>query len=399
MQGLHSAMLADHPAERLRRIVRNRTELDVAQFRFVGLTNVEKTLGLPTKSWTWDAVKSFLQTRLQRDDMLVRGEGGLLVVFATRIGEAAEQAAYDLAFELNTQFAANAEGDKPQVLVAACSVPVSELANAIRTGRIDNLSSSFGDPVSLLPSELEWRFQPVWDARREVISSYFVVPTAKGTNQRVRGYQFERMPADDRPDYAAIDEASLKVSERALRKLRGERKRALVGLSLHINTLRREDTAGRIMSLLAGLDKDLARYRLIKIAGVEAGFPKLQLAHIVGALRARVPLVLLSAAWDEPDIDSLVKSGPSAIGFAYPDTAATALASLAESKLMSNLRAGADAAHAHGMPLYVEGVISPFLASAFREAGADYMSSPLIWTPQEAPDTVMKWPVSRLAAA
>lgn len=118
-----------------------------------------------------------------------------------------------------------------------------------------------------------------------MISSCFVVPTTKGANKRIRGYQFECMPPGERPDFAAIDEASLKISEQALRKLRGESKRCLIGMSLHINTLRREDTAGRFMSLLAGIDKSLARYGLIKITGVDPGFPKLQLAHIVGALR------------------------------------------------------------------------------------------------------------------
>ncbi|MDP3739482.1 MAG: hypothetical protein Q8R02_18990 [Hyphomonadaceae bacterium] len=66
---------------------------------------------------------------------------------------------------------------------------------------------------------------------------------------------------------------------------------------------------------------------------------------------------------------------------------------------MSHLRHGADIAHTHGMSLYVEGAITPFLVLAFREAGADYLASPLIWTPQEAPDTAIKWPASRLAAA
>jgi hypothetical protein len=64
--------------------------------------------------------------------------------------------------------------------------------------------------------------------------------------------------------------------------------------------------------------------------------------------------------------------------------------------MMARFRAGVEIAHAEGVPLHVEGAIGPHLARAFREAGADYICSPVIWAPKSEPDAMARWPSSLL---
>jgi EAL domain-containing protein (putative c-di-GMP-specific phosphodiesterase class I) len=395
---IQTTIRVDRIAARLSAIIRERTELDVAEFRFIGLDYIAQELGpfwVYRRSRIWDLAESFILSRLQSNDILVRNAEGFLVVFATKIGEAARQAAQDIAFELNARLA---RGDRPnpRVSISSGPVPVHDLARMMHGQGETPLASAALEPPTL--TRIDWRFQPVWDAEREAISRYFLVPVVRDTEDRVRGYQFEEL-GDLRPDFASIDEASLLVSEQALKRLRSEGKNAAVGVTLHINSLRQEKSANRLMKVLAGLDLSLARDRMITVAGVEPGFPKLQLGHTIAALRMRVPQVALSAAWDEPDIGALIAAGPTAIGFAYPDKVAMALAHLARGTLMARFTAGADAAHGHGIPLCVEGVIDRLQAFAFREAGADYLASPLIWRPATAPDGTLQWPARQLSVA
>jgi hypothetical protein len=397
---IQTIIRVDHIAARLSAIIQERTELDVAQFRFIGLDWIAEDLGqleARRSGRLWTRAETFIQSKLKPDDVLVRNEEGFLVVFATRVGEAAHQASQDIAFELNARLARRDARPSPRMSASSGSVPVHGLGRVVHgQGKEALLALAVLDPPELI--RIDWRFQPVWDAQREAVSSYFVVPVTKDTEERVRGYQFEDL-GDLEPDFAAIDEASLLVSEHALKRLRSEGKTAVVGVTLHIDSLRCEKSASRLMKMLAGFDLSLARDRMITVAGVEPGIPKLQLRHIIAALRIRVPHVALNAGWGESDIGALIAAGPTAIEFAYPDRVAMALAHLAGGTLMSRFTAGADAIHAHGLALRVHGVIDRLQAFAFREAGADYLASPLIWRATAAPDGVLPWPASRLCAA
>jgi hypothetical protein len=151
-----------------------------------------------------------------------------------------------------------------------------------------------------------------------------------------------------------------------------------------------------VLTALDSCDPQLSTYRLIKIAGLESGFPRMHLRTIVGQLRARAPKVVITAAWHEPDVAGLIQCGATAFGFAYPDHVAGALSANASGTLLARFSAGVEAAHVDGVPLYVEGAIGPHLAREFRAAGADYICSPVIWTPRPTPDEVQRWPATML---
>ena len=382
---------------RLKHISHGREEADVATLQFVGLDAIRKSGG-PMWPQRWARIRrsaeAFLRERLAPDDILVRGNDAFIIAFGEPAGPPARQTAARLAHELNRHL--EKEGPPvPQVEMSVQTLGVSELAMSIAQGTPGRLASQREITTIEAVGEIDWRFHPVWDVKREVVSSYFASPHLTKTGARVRGYQFEDVDAS-RPDLVDLDVESIRVSERALQALREQRKRALIGISLHVSSLNYERGLSRILTGLDNCDPMLSVYRLIKIAGIEAGFPRMHLRSIVGSLRARVPKVAIAAAWHEPDVSGLMQCGPTAFGFAYPDHVAGALSATANGTLLSRFSAGVEAAHTEGIPLYVEGAIGPYLAKEFRAAGADYICSPVIWPPQPAPDTVVRWPSSLL---
>jgi hypothetical protein len=227
------------------------------------------------------------------------------------------------------------------------------------------------------------------------VASYFVVPHDAATGERVCGYQFEEHSAP-RLGLLELDIEGIKISERALYRLHERRKHSLIGISLHASSLATQRSRALPLAALDSCNPNFAVHRLIRIAGVEASFPLSSLRNITGLLRARVPKVVVAAAWHEPDVKGLVQCGGTAFGFAYPNQTAAALSETANGTLLSRFSAGVETAHAEGLPVYVEGAISAPLARKFQAAGADYICSPAVWRPRQEPDSGEYWPLSRL---
>src|SRR5690349_13311425 len=108
MTAIQAATPIDRLADSLRRLVRGRSELDVAQFQFIGLDRLSQACGdlwPRRRDRLWNIVEDHLLSRLDPGDLLVRGSEGFLVVFAERTGARADQAARQLATGANERFA------------------------------------------------------------------------------------------------------------------------------------------------------------------------------------------------------------------------------------------------------------------------------------------------------
>ena len=250
---------------------------------------------------------------------------------------------------------------------------------------------SFGLP------ELDWRFQPVWDVKREILSNWYVTPYLKQTQRRLPGYQFESVTA--RPqEFVAVDEAGLWVSERAIQELIEQGKQAVIGVSIHAGSLTNDAVRSRILAALDRLDQQFVRYRVIKVAGVIPGFPRLYLKQIVEALRARTPNVVIGAAWDEPDIAGLLHIGAVAVGATLPASVLEPTSSVSLQSVAAKLRADISRAHLAKTRFFVEGAIPASLARMMSALGVDNIASSRIWPTTETPDAMLRWPASGLVA-
>lgn len=388
-------------AERLREMAQGSGLIDIAQFAFVGLDEVERAYGdrwPAQKSRVLDVAHTYLSKRLGPADVLIKGGGGFIVLTRSGVGPETSINAASLAHGLNDFFlGAMKEAPAPRVGVQISSVDVDTLVETV--GDIAFVSPPPGaSDQQPMPSGMDWRFQPVWDVRREALGSYYLAHYVRETQARLPGYQFEPMEGAPK-SFASVDEAGLWVAEQALRDLFEKDGRALVGVAVHSSSLTNLASRAKLFNVMENFDKSLLRYKTIKIANVVPGFPRMYLNDILGALRQRVPSVVIGAAWDEPDIAGLLQAGPVAVGFTLPPTVMAKNSLVPLTHLLAKVRSAVETAHAAKKLFFVEGNIPRELVIRLSAIGVDNISSPLVWPTCSAPESVLKWPADRLLSA
>jgi hypothetical protein len=385
---------------RLRAMARGRETIDVAQLQFVGLNEIEKAYGdrwADQKSKIQDSAESFLRRRIGANDLLIRGEGGFLVLLGGAAGNDAHAISAQLTHGLNAFF------------VGEGTSPAPRFGGAMQTMAVRDLETSFrsmdGVPIPKpgiaekfdLP-DLDWKFEPVWDVRREALSYWYVAPFVRGSGTRLPGYQFEgaSQPAGH---FVKVDEANLWIAEQTLQGLMAAGKPMLVGAVVHVASMASLSSRARILATIDRLDPALHRFRIIKVAGIAPGFPRMYLNEVVGVLKARLPHIVLGAAWDEPDLGGLLQSGPIAVGCSVPPSAVGIGSVIGVPTLAARIGEAVRTVHNGRVRLFVEGAITKYLALKLAAAGVDNMASQRIWPARTSVEGMVRWPAERLVEA
>ncbi len=384
--------------ERLRDFASKRETLEVAQFQFVGFEEIQRAYGE-----RWDAERDkvckiaehYLQKRLGANDMLVRGADGFLVVFADYDGRKAKAEAEELNRGLNLFFLGESSPEPmPTVEVHHASV------------RADDLIGSLKDVALVTPREEEplpcsdtisWEYQPVWDARREALSQNHVVPIERATSDPMPGYGYEVANVDVGV-LVDTDEAALHVSERAMRSMFRAGQRSLIGCPIHVQSLSSVQNRTRLLAAMDSFDRELVRYRVVKLLGLQTGFPRIYLQEVMAMLKRKVPNIAVCVAWNEPDLRSVLNTDPVCIGMVLSSDVLGTDAVGPSSDLLARVRTAAEQAHAAQKPFFVEGPIPKTMVPAFIRAGVDTLASPYIWPTIERPEGVLRWMADKLAA-
>lgn len=377
-------------AERIRRLANGRSTLDVAQFQFIGITEIRQRYGArwaEKRDRVAQVAGHFITRRIAPDDVLIAGADGFLLVFGSCGGVLADRAARRIASELNTFFLG--EPDLSDVQIGAHHQAMS----------IDDFAAAFGElladlhkPAEAAPAAQEtvrMSYTPVWNARGGALSAFFVTPVDAAS-----GIPLDWDRASSR--HADMDERKLKASEIAMRALWTAGGRAIVGVALHASTLHSQSGISRIVQAMAGFDRRTVRYRLLRVSCIEPGYPRIYLEDIMRTIRPHAPNIALGLNWQEPDLASILKFQPTAIGFTIPPRALEHAATRAE--IHGRVAAAIDQCRSHGVLLGVEGDLHPEHAMHFVQQGVSFICSPRIWPLREQLTSAEVWPATRLLA-
>lgn len=386
-------------AAQLRELVGDKREIDIAQFQFIGFDEIAKAYGE-----RWEAqrgrvratAQAFIKRRLGPRDVLVRAEDGFVLVFGGLDGDAARAFAEEVKRELNAFYLG--EGATRPVVQLSVSHERLDVENLIEAvGDMDFDTAATGPRVDERLAGIEFKFKPVWDAQREAIFNYYMTPILSATGERVPGYQYD-LDLGREYAYPVIEEAALTRSDAVLADMVAQNNRSLMGVSLHYSSLRNSSTRNALCSVIDGLNRELLRYRVVQVAAVPPGCPRIYLQEMFAALKRRVPNVAVSVAWNEEDLRSILQMKPAAIGFALSPWALGDSATLSEHDLCAKAKKAADAARTAKIPFYVEGRLGPSLARRLGEMGVSMLSSRLIWPIVDAPAGTHRWRADQLVA-
>lgn len=397
----------DHKqAECLRRLAKMGRDLNISQFRFAEVAEIARKFGdawVQERKRTLDLTQDFIGERLTDDDLLVRGQDGFVIVYAEGDADTAQQHANAVKDDLNEYFRQHGEpGATHEVLVdhhqASALELMQSLAGEASSSKAETAAG--GEAFSVETSEddpIMWRYHPVWDVRRQAISTYYLVPYDRSTGSRVTAYQFEKK-RDPSIDLAALDEAALKRSEEVLRKMADSGVRSLLGVNLLAENLSPPALRSRIVNSMADFDPELARNRLVQISAVPVGFPQMYLKEIFESLRRFAPRVAVSLNIDERDLRAAIGLSPSAVGFALAPEDLGENARLSPQDICARVQVAAMAARAAKIPFFVSGALDRSMVVKLRAAGADLIKSELVWQDADAPQDAHMWPAQKLAA-
>jgi hypothetical protein len=359
-------------AERIRRLANGRTTIDVAQFQFIGLRDIRARYGerwQERREKVQQIARDFISRRIAPEDVMIPGADGFLLVFGAYSGSLADQVAQRIASELNTFFVGAPDAD-PDIRFEARH----------RSMSVDDFAQAFGEMIAEShrtpapqPRQVSDRplmgYTPVWDSKRGAVTTYFMTPLDSETGHPLDWATHHR--------HADMDELKLKASEETIRKMVASNRKALIGVAVHVSSLNNQSSLSRLYGAMTQFDLALGRYRVLRITGVEPGFPRIYLEDIIRTLRPRAPNIAIGLNWTEPDVASVLKLQPAAIGFSLPP--GTLGANGPKVDLFARIHAAAELARHQNVPTGVEGDLHPEHALRFGAFGVLHWASWRMW--------------------
>lgn len=377
-------------AERIRRLANGRTTLDVAQFQFIGIDAIRDRYGVqwpPKRERAFQVARQFIARRIAPDDVLIPAADGFLVVFGMFSGILAGAVADRISKELNAFFLGQPDLDAFHVGANHDEMSIDEFARVF--GELVANAKEIPAPASHQPlPQVQMGYTPVWDAQRGALATYFISPL-----DPVTGWPMNWDNASHR--HTDMDELKLTASEAAMRRLFAAGGRSLVGVALHVSSLNSQQSLSRLVQAMAKFDRRMARYRVLRVSCVEPGYPRIYLEDILRNLKPRVPNIAIGLNWAEPDVASILKLQPAAIGFTLPPGAFAPNGPKTE--IFGRIHAAVELARQHNVMVGVEGDIQPEHALRFAQDGVHHICSLRIWPSRVTLAAAEAWPATRLA--
>jgi hypothetical protein len=196
--------------------------------------------------------------------------------------------------------------------------------------------------------------------------------------------------------HADMDERKLLASEGDMRGLFAAGKSALVGVAMHVSSLHGPQSLARMVHAMTKFDERLAKYRIMRVSCVDPGYPRIYIEDIMRAVRPYAARIAIGLNWAEPDIASVLKLQPAAIGFTLPPGALgqTGL----RNEIYARISAAVEQARTHNVMVGVEGDLHAEHAHHFMNEGVNFLCSPRLWPVRPALTAGEFWPRARLEA-
>ncbi|MDP3739487.1 MAG: hypothetical protein Q8R02_19015 [Hyphomonadaceae bacterium] len=382
---------------RIKRLADANQAINAAQIQFIALEEIATAYGdrwRAERGRIMPAAAAFISKRTKHDDVLIPCDNGFIIVFADPDPANAAVAAHAIGRSLRSVFFgadATFQQERETTFHPTPSADPVDTNDLDAKGHSQTVCRESPPDLAADAAGLSFRFQPVWDVKRQAVTTYYIEPVNLLTGQRVGGYQFEK-PGGVTPRFLEIDDRLLRISETVMRSLFQTGRKAIVGVSIHISSLTKQAHRQRILETISQFDAQLLQYRAIKVSAVEPGFPRRYLRDTVSFLSAQIPHIVVGMSAAEENFSTALDCGAWGLGYTIPPDSALAH----EAGFFSKLTRDAAAARASGKRFFVEGHLTPTQALQCAECGVDFLASPIVWPPLQSIRGVLRWNSSRL---
>lgn len=241
---------------------------------------------------------------------------------------------------------------------------------------LEDAALDWGALPAIATVNLSIRYIPMWDTRRQVISTFVAQPCLGGAFSMICGCR-DILAAEAAITPQLLDDAMLSQASADLDQLLQGGKRSLVCLPVHYETLAATPTRVEYLTKIRGLSADVRKHLIVELVGLPQGVPSVRLFDIAAGLRQTCRAVIAQVELRNPMLTALRDASITVAGIELgarpPD----------ETQLINRLTGFSAAAQKAAMASYLHGIPSLSIAVSAVGAGFTYVSGRPVASPQD----------------
>ncbi len=350
--------------QKLKQALAGRTSVDMGQFHFLNLERVRARVGANwprLREKIYETSTQFIERRIGPDDVMIRVQGGFLIIFRVEDVAGAQDMVDAIAAELNAFFLGEPDLEGVRAAAEARDVPTVELLDIVARAQPHEREISVDDPAESVvagpaPLEAPWQsvptmprdddgktrwceapspegqsrpllveqpasdtltvsiswddfvFMPAWDSRKGCISHHICV-ARKAVGEDVAYGRDTLAGIPDRKMHRQLDLATALAAQRGYQKARAAGHACMLIVPVHYDSLSSISRRMEYFKALQPIPDAMRRFFLLRIDGVPDGAPMAQLQEVCRSMKHFGAYVLVHHRFDHPGLDRFESCG------------------------------------------------------------------------------------------
>lgn len=251
----------------------------------------------------------------------------------------------------------------------------------------EQAESGDGPPkaISFDPSTLEFIYRPVWDIKREVMSTYFCLPCRLLANGEI-AYRYDVLGKRQTEEARAwIDVMAAREALVMLDELLRNKFNMFISTSVHFETLASARLRAKVLTMFNAVPQSMRQFLTVEVVGIPKGVTSGRMSQILSYLRPLCRATFARLELDTTSLQNFEGIGLQAVGVDIRGDKRP------EAEIIADLNEFAERVAGLRMLSYCLGVGSTSLAIAAGGAGFHMISGDRIASDQSAPNNILRY--------
>jgi len=214
---------------------------------------------------------------------------------------------------------------------------------------------------------VQFIFRPLLTMKSKIVSTFLCVPIRPGARGTLSGYDVLQDPQSPAQIFD-LDRETVKLGVRAINDITRTKKRSLLALPVHFETLANHQRQIEYISLIEDQLSGFQKRLVFEIVALPDGIPQARLTELVTALHPHSRAVMARFSLDHSSFPGFRTGGLHAVGVDLYNSSVT------EASVMTQMEAFVSNAHKNNLKTYVLGIHSISLYTATVTEGFDYLA-------------------------
>lgn len=314
-------------------------------------------------------VEKVIGEHLDNADYFARLHDAYFLVFASRSKMEAEHCCALIKREIERRLFGEQRAGAPKLRMKSAVIRIDgsvALENVPPLEVLDRMLERAAQRT-LLPPGLDFIYRPMWNVRRQVVSSYVCLPTCQSVDGKTLIGDSVLVDRTDRLGLAQLDQATLEHTRDELAALLQTGNRAFLTFPVHFSTLDESAASRTYQDILGQTPSQHRRLMVAELVGLRPEHDADKVSGMVATLRAHCRAVIARFPIGETSFANISASGIVGVGADLSQTVGP------EGEIIFSMTRFAELAKKAGFWVYIHGLPSQSLSSAAIRAGFQHL--------------------------